>query len=110
MPPTPEPTTVTLTSSDEIFSSASFRASALPCTSALISSVIVGLPPAAIWLNTFSSFDACCCASFVSRSRACRNCATSRAWRSSATTCTSSPASGVPDKPSTTTGVDGPAD
>ena len=59
MPPTAEPTTVTFTSLDEIFSSASRSASALPCTSALISSWTLGMPPAAIWLKMFSSFAAC---------------------------------------------------
>src|SRR5580693_2008220 len=47
------------------------------------------------------------CASFTSRDLDWRCIATSRALRSLSTTNSSSPAFGAPDKPSTTTGLDG---
>ena len=57
----------------------------------------------------FSSFAACCFASFTSRNLPWRNSAISRALRSSPSTITSSPASGTSDRPWISTGIAGPA-
>ena len=62
-----------------------------------------------IWSNMFSSFAACCFASFTSRNLPWRNSAISRALRSSPSTITSSPASGTSDRPWISTGIAGPA-
>ncbi len=111
MPPTPECTTLTLTSSFDRRASACASASCEPCTSALISraSVFLPLSPSPICSNMFSSLVACCLASFTSRNLPWRNSAISRALRSSASATTSSPARGTSDRPWISTGIDGPA-
>src|SRR5205807_747126 len=60
--------------------------------------------------NTFSSFAACCLASFTSRNLPWRKSAISRALRSSVSTIMSSPAFGTSERPWISTGIDGPAD
>ena len=111
MPPMPVEMMLTLTSADGILPSASVIASAEPCTSDFtIRFSSFSLPPAPILAKTCSMRIAWAWASLVSRRRAKRTSASSRALRSSDTTMTSSPASGTPDRPSTSTGIDGPAD
>ena len=110
MPPAAAETTLTFTSSVVSCVRASRSASTEPCTSALTMMLSVLVSPSFICSKTFSSFDACCRASLTSRYFPCLKLAISRALRSSATTTASSPASGGPDRPSTSTGVDGPAD
>ena len=109
MPPTPLETTLTATSSVDSFDSASRSASALPCTSALMTTCTVAALPSPICDSMSSSFVGPCFASLVSRNLPWRYSATSRALRSLSTTSSSSPAFGAPDRPSTTTGSDGPA-
>ena len=65
--------------------------------------------PSPICDSMSSSFAGPCFASFVSRNLPWRYSATSRALRSLSTTSSSSPAFGAPDRPSTTTGSEGPA-
>ena len=84
-------------------------ASAEPCTSALTITLSVLTSPLSILLNISSNLAACCFAILRSRALVRRKVAISRALRSSGATCSSSPDFGVPDKPSTSTGVEGPA-
>ena len=101
--------TSTLTSSVESFCSDWTKASCEPCTSALMISASVFVPPSPICPRMFSRLAACFLASFTSRNFPCRNSAISRALRSSAKTIASWPADGTSERPSTSTGIDGPA-
>ena len=67
--------------------------------------------PSASFIRVIAFFvlEACCFASLTSRYLPCRNSAISLALRSSGTTIISSPALGVPDRPRTSTGAEGPA-
>ena len=106
MPPTPLAMILTATSSVESLFNASRSASALPCTSVLSR---IGMLPtfcSSICANTSCIFEACF-ASLTSRNLPWRYSATSRALRSFSTARISSPALGVPCRPSTCTGIDG---
>src|ERR1700688_2423614 len=107
-PPTPEATMFTATSPVDSAFSASRNASTLPCTSALTKSCTMSAFLSPMVQNP-SGMLALFCASLTSRDLDWRCIATSRALRSLSTTSNSSPAFGAPDKPSTTTGIDGPA-
>ena len=84
-------------------------ASRLPRTSALTTSLSSRFSPSPKPANMLSNFAACCMVWRCSRVLSRRNSANSRAERSSVTTEKSSPAPGVPVRPSTSTGCDGPA-
>ena len=107
-PPTPEATILTATSPVDNPFSESRSASALPCTSAFTNSWTRSALFSPMVENT-SCMLVAFAASLTSRDFDCRCMATSRALRSLSTTNNSSPAFGAPDKPSTTTGMDGPA-
>ena len=109
IPPTPLETTLTRTSSVDNSSNASTNACADPRTSDFNNTLTVETSPSSIFCKKFSIFDACCFCNSASRSLVFLKSATSRALRSLSTTNTSSPEFGIPDKPSTSTGVDGPA-
>src|SRR5216683_3251097 len=108
--PTPRWTTSTFTSGVDSWASASASASAGPPWSALMMIRSAAAPPSARSAMKSSSVFTRpvrrCCAS---RSRRWRFCAMSRAAAASVITWKVSPASGTPSKPSTCTGVDGPA-
>ena len=110
MPPTPEDTIFTCTSSVFIATSEAVNASSVPRTSVLriiLKMLRFGLPMPA---NILSISAACCIACTESLRRVRRNSATSFAFFSSASTTNSSPASGTPVRPRISTGIEGPAD
>ena len=111
MPPTPACMICAATSSVPSFSSACTIASTEPCTSPLMTIGERRLPcTCRRWIICSSEPRApAACATIFSRRRRWRYSVTSRARASLSTTPSRSPASGVAWKPSTATGVDGPA-
>ena len=111
MPPTPERTTCTWTSSCGSLAISSSKASSEPDTSALSTRLSSVTSAPRCWSKivsseTFLPERRACCSSFR---RVARSPASWRALRSFSTTRTNSPASGTESKPSTSTGSDGPA-
>ena len=108
MPPTPANNMRTLISSVEILLSAVTIASTEPCTSPLITTGYSIARVADRLSNRFSRFGVTCAVrTLVDCSL--RYKATSRARASFSTTVRTSPADGTPVRPSTSTGVAGPA-
>ena len=114
MPPTPRRTNDSFTSSRSSFLRLSVTASSEPVTSALTMRLSVAASPAWIWLKMSSSrapppTTAAVPPIAATRCQCSRVSATLRADFSSGATTKSSPASATSDRPSTWTGVDGPA-
>ena len=108
MPPTPAEITSTLTCSVASAGSDDLSASAEPCTSALRTTLSSLTAPSLMRSRMFSSDTLVLPASSFLR-RESRRCSTSSlACFSSPTVLKVSPASGTPERPSTSTGVDGP--
>ena len=107
IPPTAACSTRTDTSLVESFSIEPTIASSEPCTSDLTMTGSSLATPAAIRENICSSVPRAPEAALASRRRRCRKSAMSRARPSFSATTKSSPASGVPFKPSTSIGVPG---
>ena len=111
MAPTPERMMRILTFSSDSLVSVSASTSAEPCTSALTMSGSSFMPPSAICSLSDSSVRRPPLApSARSLACACRNVAICRAFAASATVWNGSPGCGRLVRPSTSTGVDGPAD
>ena len=111
-PPTPPWMTRATTSSLPSFSTAAVIASTEPCTSPL-RTIGSSLRPAAFRLLIMSESEVRTAgprAAAFSRFWRSRYSVISRARASVSTTATRSPASGAPEKPSTSTGIEGPAD
>ena len=109
--PTPASSTRTFTSSCASFSTTTWIASALPCTSALIRTATSFCSPAWMRASIWSSVPRAPTAApaALSRCRRSRNSVISRARPSFSTTTNGSPADGAPLRPRISTGVDGPA-
>src|SRR6185437_1492312 len=109
MPPTPDCSVCTATSSVPSFSSAPWMASTEPCTSALMTRGNRRFSPSLRVCSNWSSVWREVAFWRCSRRLRARYSVTSRARASDSTTTNSSPASGAAERPSTSTGTDGPA-
>ena len=109
--PTAACSTRTFTSSCASFSTVAWIASALPCTSALISTATSFCSPAWMRASIWSSVPRAPAVTpaALSRSLRVRNSAISRARLSFSTATNGSPADGTPARPRISTGADGPA-
>ncbi len=108
--PLAEWTTFTLTSSFESLVKESFRASIEPWTSALIMRFKSFTSPSCMRSYSLSRLSRLDCASSFDRCFCCRCSLTCLASLSSLSAKNSSPAMGTPERPTISTGTEGPAD